>query len=91
MGVHAVISNQGCVDAQKITWEIQVHGGLLGHIANIDSGNISCLKQKCCCEIKSSKINGFGFVDIAVFVDAKNMNRISKRCKGFLVGEYLIV
>ena len=91
MGVHAVISNQGCIDAQKIIWEIQVYGGILDHIANIDNGNISCLKQKCCCEIKSSKINGFGLVDIAIFVDAKNMHRISKRCKGFLIGEYLVV
>ncbi len=90
IGIHSIVSNKGCIDAVNVEWEIIVHGGLFNQIEGYDCGSISCIKQKCCYEIYLYEISGVGFVDVTVYVKANNMNQISRRCLGFLTGQYFL-
>ena len=90
IGIHALIVNKGCIDATNIEWTILMMGGLGNNVDVIDKGNILCLEQKCCQEIQSKIITGFGLLDVTVLVKADNMNRISKQCKAIILGQIIL-
>ena len=87
-GLHATIINEGCVDATNIHWQIRINNKFLNHIT---IGNISCIKKKCYQQINSTLFKGFGLVTINILIDADNMERISKQCSAFIIGNFVFL
>ena len=85
-GVSAIICNKGCIDANNVSWQIRISNILVN---NITKGHFSCVPKRCCQEIQSSIFHGFGIIDVNIIVDANNMQQISNRCKGFMIGKYI--
>jgi hypothetical protein len=89
VGLHATISNQGCIDAYNVEWEIHFTGGSLNNIEECTTGKIDCIHRCCCCKIGSELFMGFGIVKIDILVDATNMQRINKQVTAVMFGNYV--
>ena len=65
LGVTATINNTGNLDAEDITWEIDVKGGILGMINKTVTGTTDIFTGKSV-EISTGIFIGFGGIDIKV-------------------------
>jgi hypothetical protein len=67
LGVHAVIANNGTADAQGVSWQIHVAGGILGLINKTVNGTID-IKAGESKTVSTGMLLGLGSISISVWV-----------------------
>jgi hypothetical protein len=88
-GIQAFISNEGCINATNIEWDITIKGGVLKLINHEERGSFPYIGKHCCESIYCDTVEGLGSIDIVICVKATNMERVMKTAKGFVVGTYI--
>jgi len=87
--IQALIINEGCINATDIQWSIMVQGGFLNLINHETSGTFTCIEQHCCESIGCDDAEGLGSINVVIYVEATNMERVMKTARGFVVGTYI--
>jgi hypothetical protein len=68
-GASAVISNTGTVDAENVSWTLEVHGGLFGRINKTVTGTIDHLAVGASVSVTTGMFFGLGNIEVSASAD----------------------